>query len=78
MISECAQAVWRLVGYVYPEAVAALVRQKQAVECIEAILKLKGLMGQDKANELASRGWNYERILRYFYGADLAIEPFNP
>lgn len=31
----------------------------------------RGAMSQDKVNELAAQGWDYQRILRYFYGADL-------
>ena len=35
----------------------------------------RGAMGQDKASELAAQGWDYARILRYFYGADLELSP---
>jgi hypothetical protein len=35
----------------------------------------RGAMGQDKANELAAQGWDYQRILRYFYGADVTFSP---
>jgi hypothetical protein len=38
----------------------------------------RGAMGQVKANQLAEQGWDYKRILRYFYGEDLAIEPLDP
>jgi len=38
----------------------------------------RGAMSQDKANELAAQGWDYQHILRYFYGADLIIEPISP
>jgi Mg-chelatase subunit ChlD len=35
----------------------------------------RGIMGQDKTNELAKQGWDYQRILRYFYGADVVFSP---
>jgi outer membrane protein assembly factor BamB len=38
----------------------------------------RGALGQAKANQLAEQGWDYKRILRYFYGADLAIEALDP
>ena len=40
-----------------------------------ANLHNRGAMSQDKANELAAQGWDYQRILRYFYGADLEVSP---
>ena len=33
----------------------------------------RGTMSQNKTNELAAQGWDYQRILRYFYGADLEL-----
>jgi hypothetical protein len=38
----------------------------------------RGAMGQDKANELAAQGWDYQRILRYFYGDDIVFAPIRP
>ena len=31
----------------------------------------RGCLGQVLANELAAKGYNYQQILRYFYGADI-------
>jgi peptidoglycan hydrolase-like amidase len=36
----------------------------------------RGCMGQIQANELAEQGYNYEQILKYFYGSDISIEKY--
>ncbi len=36
----------------------------------------RGCMGQIQANELALRGYDYQRILKYFYGSDISIENY--
>ncbi|MHB8104612.1 MAG: hypothetical protein ACYDG5_03625 [Dehalococcoidales bacterium] len=38
----------------------------------------RGCMGQIQANDLASNGYDYQRILRYFYGSDITIERYQP
>ena len=37
----------------------------------------RGCMGQVQANDMASRGYTWEQILRHFYGSDIQIEPID-
>jgi peptidoglycan hydrolase-like amidase len=37
----------------------------------------RGCMGQVQANELASQGYTYEQIIKYFYGSDIIIEKYS-
>jgi peptidoglycan hydrolase-like amidase len=37
----------------------------------------RGCMGQIQANELATQGYTYDMIIRYFYGEDINIEKYS-
>jgi peptidoglycan hydrolase-like amidase len=37
----------------------------------------RGCIGQLQANDLATQGYTYEQIIRYFYGSDIIIEKYS-